>query len=53
MRFALGILVVLLNVADNVTTFLCLRAPVAGFELSEANPAASLAVRHAWGSAPA
>ena len=41
MRFALGILVVLLNVADNVTTFLCLRAPVEGFELSEANPAAS------------
>ena len=41
MRFALGILVVLLNVADNVTTFLCLRAPVPGFELSEANPAAS------------
>jgi hypothetical protein len=41
MRFALGILVVLLNLADNVTTFLCLRAPVPGFELSEANPAAS------------
>lgn len=41
MRFALGILVVLLNLADNVTTFLCLRAPVAGFELSEANPAAN------------
>lgn len=41
MRFALGILVVLLNLADNVTTFLCLRAPVPGFDLSEANPAAS------------
>ena len=41
MRFALGILVVLLNLADNATTFLCLRAPVAGFELSEANPAAA------------
>ena len=41
MRFALGILVVLLNAADNITTFLCLRAPVPGFELSEANPAAS------------
>jgi hypothetical protein len=41
MRVALGILVVLLNVADNVTTFLCLRAPVEGFELSEANPAAN------------
>ncbi len=41
MRFALGILVILLNLADNATTFLCLRAPVAGFELSEANPAAN------------
>lgn len=41
MRFALGTLVVLLNLADNVTTFVCLRAPVPGFELSEANPAAA------------
>jgi hypothetical protein len=41
MRVALGILVILLNLADNTTTFLCLRAPVAGFELSEANPAAA------------
>ena len=31
MRFALGVLVVLLNLADNATTFLCLRAPVPGF----------------------
>ncbi|HTO71687.1 MAG TPA: hypothetical protein VMR31_17640 [Myxococcota bacterium] len=41
MRFALGMLVVLLNVADNTTTFLCLRAPVPGYEVSEANPAAA------------
>jgi hypothetical protein len=41
MRFFLGVLVVLLNVADNTTTFLCLRAPVPGFEVSEANPAAA------------
>jgi hypothetical protein len=41
MRVILGILVVLLNLADNTTTFLCLRAPVPGFEVMEANPAAS------------
>ena len=41
MRIALGVLVVLLNLADNTTTFLCLRAPIAGFELAEANPAAA------------
>ena len=41
MRFAVGTLVVLMNLADNATTFLCLRAPVAGFELVEANPAAA------------
>lgn len=41
MRIALGVLVVLLNLADNTTTFLCLRAPVPGFEVSEANPAAA------------
>jgi hypothetical protein len=41
MRIALGVLVVLLNIADNTTTFLCLRAPVPGFEVSEANPAAA------------
>jgi hypothetical protein len=33
--------VVLLNAADNTTTFLCLRAPIPGFELAEANPAAA------------
>jgi len=40
MRFVLGVLVVLLNVADNTTTFLCLRHPVEGFEVFEANPVA-------------
>jgi hypothetical protein len=41
MRIALGILVVLLNLADNTTTYLCLRAPVPGFDVGEANPAAN------------
>lgn len=40
MRFLLGALVVLLNVADNATTFVCLREPVEGFEVVEANPIA-------------
>jgi hypothetical protein len=40
MRFVLGLLVVLLNLADNTTTFLCLRTPVDGFEVMEANPLA-------------
>ncbi len=41
MRVFLGSLVVLLNLADNTTTFLCLRAPVPGYEVIEANPAAA------------
>ena len=41
MHVVLGTLVVLLNLADNATTFLCLRAPVPGFEVIEANPAAA------------
>jgi hypothetical protein len=41
MRVFLGSLVVLLNLADNATTFLCLRAPVPGYEVIEANPAAA------------
>jgi hypothetical protein len=41
MRFFLGVLVVLLNVADDTTTYLCLRAPVPGFDVGEANPAAN------------
>ena len=40
MRFLLGALVVLFNLADNTTTFLCLRSPVEGFEVVEANPIA-------------
>jgi hypothetical protein len=40
MRFVLGALVLLLNALDNTTTFLCLRAPVPGFEVVEANPLA-------------
>ncbi len=40
MRFAVGALVLLMNALDNTTTFLCLRAPVAGFDVFEANPVA-------------
>ncbi len=42
MRFALGALVVLFNGVDNATTFLCLRQPVEGFQVFEANPVARL-----------
>ena len=41
MHVFLGTLVVLMNLADNATTFLCLRAPVPGYEVVEANPAAA------------
>lgn len=34
-------LVVLLSAADHWTTFLCLRAPIPGWQVSEANPIAS------------
>jgi hypothetical protein len=40
MRLLLGLLVVLFNLMDNTTTFLCLRASVPGFEVIEANPVA-------------
>ena len=40
MRFLLGATVLLLNLADNATTFLCLRAPVESFVVFEANPVA-------------
>ncbi len=40
MRFVLGALVLVFNCLDNATTFLCLREPVAGFEVFEANPVA-------------
>jgi hypothetical protein len=38
MRGLLGLLVLLFNLTDNTTTFLCLRAPVNGFDVIEANP---------------
>lgn len=41
MRFLIGALVVVMNLADNATTFLCLRAPVDGFDVVEANPVAA------------
>jgi len=40
MRFLLGGLVVLFNLLDNATTFLCLRDPITHFEVYEANPIA-------------
>ena len=43
MRFVLAALAFLSNAADNLTTYLCLRSPVEGFEIYEANPIA------AWG----
>ena len=36
----MGWLVVLFNLLDNATTFLCLRGPVPGFTVIEANPIA-------------
>lgn len=41
MRFLLGVLVLVFNLADNATTFVCLRQPVPGFEVFEANPLAA------------
>ena len=38
MRLALGALVILFNSLDSLTTFLCLREPLPGFEVIEANP---------------
>jgi hypothetical protein len=40
MRFLLGVLVMVFNLTDNATTFLCLRQPFPGFEVVEANPLA-------------
>lgn len=40
MRYVLGALVLLFNLTDNTTTFLCLRQPVPGFSVIEANPLA-------------
>ena len=36
----LALITLLLTAADHWTTYLCLRAPVPGFEVSEANPLA-------------
>jgi hypothetical protein len=41
MRFVLAGFAFLFNAADNLTTYLCLRSPVDGFEIYEANPLAS------------
>ena len=41
MRFLLGGLVLLFNLADNATTFFCLRAASPIFEVFEANPVAA------------
>ncbi len=38
MRLALGALVMIFNSLDGLTTFLCLREPIPGFEVIEANP---------------
>ncbi len=38
MRFVLGALVILFNVLDNTTTFLCLSTSVPGLQVTEANP---------------
>jgi hypothetical protein len=37
----LAVLTLLLTAADHWTTFLCLRSPVAGFDVTEANPLAA------------
>jgi len=38
--YVLAFLTLLLSAADHWTTYLCLRAPVAGWEVAEANPLA-------------
>ena len=38
MRFVLGALALVCNSLDNLTTFFCLRAPIEGFQVIEANP---------------
>ena len=40
LRIILGVLVLLLNVADNATTYFCLVEPIPGFLVIEANPVA-------------
>ena len=41
----MAFIALLLTTADHWTTYLCLRAPVSGFEVVEANPAADLLFR--------
>jgi len=41
----LALLTLLLTAADHWTTYLCLRGPVAGFQVSEANPIADWVFR--------
>ncbi len=38
MRFVLGALVILFNLLDNTTTFLCLSTSIPGMQVTEANP---------------
>ena len=38
--YVLAILTILLSAVDHWTTYLCLRAPVAGWQVAEANPLA-------------
>ncbi|HZO07979.1 MAG TPA: DUF5658 family protein [Myxococcota bacterium] len=47
----LALLTLLLTAADHWTTYLCLRAPIPGFEVSEANPLAGW-IFEALGLAP-
>ena len=44
---ALAILTLLLTFADHWTTYLCLRAPISGWQVGEANPAVDLLFRGA------
>jgi len=46
MRFLLGGLVLLFNLLDNATTFLCLQAATPSFEVFEANPVARFIFDH-------
>lgn len=41
MLHLLAVLTLLLSAADHWTTYLCLRSPVSGFEITEANPFAA------------
>jgi len=43
MRALLALMALAFNAVDNLTTYLCLRRPIVGFEVYEANPFA------AWG----